>query len=145
MWLICVLAWAAPEEGVFGQEPRADVQQVAISELKNDPENYLDQVVQVVGEVTEVCPMKGCWMDLSGDGQTVRVKVKDGEIVFTQDLVGKRVIAEGTVYKFELTREQAVTYFAHLAEEKGEEFDPESITSGTTIYQIGGIGAKVQP
>lgn len=126
---------------VYGKAPKEETPLISIQTLMANPEAWLDKVVRVEGEVQEVCPMKGCWMDLSADGKDVRIKVKDGEIVFDQKLEGKTVIAEGTVYKFELTKEKAVDYYRHLAEEKGESFDPASVTSGATIYQIGGIGA----
>lgn len=128
---------------VYGQKPKAETTQITITELMTSPETYLDQVVKVTGEVKEVCPMAGCWLDLADKDKAVRVKVKDGEIVFDKSLVGKQVVAEGTVYKFELTKEKAVDYYRHLAEEKGETFDPASVTGPTTIYQLGGIGVAV--
>lgn len=129
------------EPATYGNGVKEETPLVSIEKLMANPEAYLDKVVKVKGEVKEVCPMAGCWMDIkSGDAQ-VRIKVKDGEIVFDQKLEGQQILAEGTVYKFDLTQEQAVSYFRHMAEEKGEDFDAASITEGTTIYQIGGIGA----
>ena len=44
-----------------------------------------------------MCAHRGCWINLASDveGQTVRVKVKDGEIVFPPEIMGDMVIAEG--------------------------------------------------
>lgn len=131
------------EPGVYGAGVKDETPAVSIKKLMKDPEAYMGQVVKVTGTVKEVCPMAGCWMDMTEGDAQVRIKVKDGEIVFDDKLEGKKVLAEGTVYKFDLTKEEAVGYFRHMAEEKGEEFDPASITEGTTIYQLGGIGAKV--
>ena len=58
--------------------------------------------------------------------------------------MGKEVIAEGTVYKFDMNKEEAINYYRHLAEEKGETFDPATVTEGVTIYQIGGLGVKTK-
>jgi hypothetical protein len=127
---------------VYGKGVKQETPLVAIETLMADPEQYLDKVIAVQGTVKEVCPMAGCWMDMTAGDASVRIKVKDGEIVFDKKLEGNTVIAEGTVYKFDLTKKQAIGYFKHLAEERGEDFDPASITEGTTIYQIGGIGAK---
>lgn len=127
---------------VYGNGVKDETPMVSISKLMENPEAYMGKVVKVKGEVKEVCPMKGCWMDMTEGKAEVRIKVKDGEIVFDKELEGKQVIAEGTVYKFDLTKEEAVGYFKHMAEEKGEAFDESSVTEGTTIYQIGGIGAK---
>ncbi len=129
----------------YGTAPKAETPMITIEAFRQNPAAFLDKVVRVEGKVKEVCPMKGCWMDISDGNNQVRVQVKDGEIVFEKNLVGQTIVAEGTVYKFELSKEQAVKYYAHLAEEKNETFDPASVKSGTTIYQIGGIGAQTKP
>ena len=89
--------------------------------------------------------MAGCWIELSSDveGEKIKVKVKDGEIVFPQEAKGKTAKVEGTVYKIELSKEDAIDYYKHQAEEKGENFDSTSVNSPVTIYQIKGLGAKI--
>jgi Domain of unknown function (DUF4920) len=116
-----------------------------ISDILADPEVYLDKTVLVEGEVLDVCPMMGCWMELkSDDGEgKIKVKVKDGEIVFPVEAKGSTALVEGTVYKIELTQEKAIEHFQHVAEEKGQEFDPSTITGPMTIYQIKGLGAEI--
>lgn len=131
------------EQPVYGKAPSEATPLVTIEALMSNPEQFLGKVIKVQGKVQEVCPMKGCWMDLSAAGHKVRIKVQDGEIVFDKKLTGQEVLAEGTVYKFELSQEEAVSYYQHMAEERGEEFDPASVTTGATIYQIGGLGAQV--
>src|SRR3954451_8387884 len=72
------------------------------------PADYVGKTVQVKGQISEVCQMMGCWMDLTNDaGQKIRIKVEDGEIEFPRDSAGKTAIAEGRFDKIELTREQA--------------------------------------
>jgi Domain of unknown function (DUF4920) len=116
-----------------------------ISEILADSEAYLDKTVLVEGEVLDVCPMMGCWMEMkSDDGKgMIKIKVKDGEIVFPVEAKGKTALVEGTVYKIELTQEKAIEHFQHIAEEKGQEFDPSTITGPMTIYQIKGLGAEI--
>jgi len=116
-----------------------------ISDILADPEAYLDKTVLVEGEVLDVCPMMGCWMELkSDDGEgMIKVKVKDGEIVFPAEAKGSIALVEGKVYKIELIQEKAIEHFQHVAEEKGEEFDPSTITGPMTIYQIKGLGAEI--
>ena len=116
-----------------------------ISHILADPEAYLDKTVLVEGEILDVCPMMGCWMELkSDDGEgMIKVKVKDGEIVFPVEAKGSTALVEGTVYKIELTQEKAIEHFQHVAEEKGQEFDPSTITGAMTIYQIKGLGAEI--
>jgi hypothetical protein len=43
----------------------------------------------------------------------------------------------------DLTQDEAVDYFEHIAEESGEDFDPSTITGPMTIYQIKGLGATI--
>jgi hypothetical protein len=116
-----------------------------ISDILADPDAYLDQTVLVEGEILDVCPMMGCWMELkSDDGEgMIKIKVKDGDIVFPVEAVGGYAIVEGTVYKIDLTQEEAIDYFEHIAEESGEDFDPSVITGPMTIYQIKGLGAEI--
>ena len=35
-----------------------------IDNLLNSPEEYLGKEVLVTGEITEICPMRGCWIDI---------------------------------------------------------------------------------
>ena len=116
-----------------------------ISDILADPETYLDKTVLVEGEVLDVCPMMGCWMELKSDSedQRIKVKVKDGDIVFPMEAIGSTALVEGKVYKIELTQEKAIEHFQHVAEEKGQEFDPSTITGPMTIYQIKGLGAEI--
>ena len=71
--------------------------------------------------------------------------VKDGEIIFPMEAIGQNALVEGKVYKIDLTKEEAVEYFEHIAEESGKEFDPSAIAGPMTIYQIKGLGAEIHP
>jgi len=136
---------AQTEEANLGAEITL-AEKTKISDILADPEAYLDQTVLVEGEILDVCPMMGCWMELkSDDGEgMIKVKVKDGEIVFPVEAKGSTALVEGKVYKIELTQENAIEHFEHVAEEKGEMFDPTTITGPMTIYQIKGFGAVIE-
>jgi hypothetical protein len=108
------------------------------------PADYVGKTVQVKGKITEVCEMMGCWMDLvNDDGQKIRIKVNDGEIEFPKDSSGKTAIAEGKLTKLELTKEQAIARAKEEAADKKRKFDPASVKSPMTIYQIQGTGAVI--
>src|ERR1041384_6725208 len=63
-----------------GKEP------MPLATLMTNANDYVGKTVQVRGKITEVCQMMGCWMDLTNDdGQKVKIKVNDGEIVFPKD------------------------------------------------------------
>ncbi len=116
-----------------------------IADILADPQAYVGKKVRIEGQVKDVCPMKGCWIEIEGpDGQThLTVKVEDGEIVFTPDTKGKQAIAEGEVYQIDLDKDQAMSYMKHMADEKGEAFDSTSVTGPMVIYQIKGAGAQI--
>jgi hypothetical protein len=121
-------------------------QQTPIADLAAKPSDYVGKTVQVKGKVSEVCQKAGCWMILV-DAQTkatVRIKVKDGEITFPKDSIGKTAVAEGRFAKIELTKEQAIAQAKHEAEENKKPFNPASITGPKTIYQIQGTGAVIE-
>ncbi|UCF67613.1 MAG: DUF4920 domain-containing protein [Acidobacteriota bacterium] len=126
-------------EGLTGSET------VKLSELRADPDAYLGKTVRVEGLVLDVCPKRGCWIELAGDEefQSIRVKVEDGVIVFPPEAKGRKAIAEGLFTKRELTEEQAVAWQKHQAEERGLEFDPSSVDGPLTIYMIMGTGAII--
>jgi len=126
-------------------KPLALKQQVPIAQLADQPDKYVGKEVQVKGRVRDVCLHMGCWMELfdEASGKSIRVKVKDGEIVFPAEAIGKTAVAEGKLAKLVLTKEQAIAQAKHEAEENNRKFDPASITSGKTIYQIQGSGAVI--
>lgn len=118
---------------------------VKITDLMAKPDAWVDKTVKVEGLVKDVCSKAGCWIEVQGekDGDVMRVKVKDGEIVFPMEAKGKKVVAEGVFTKIVLTKEQAIEQAKHHAEETKTAFDPATITSGKTIYQIKGTGAVI--
>ena len=145
MLLSVGLTLAQAEVANYGAELTL-TEKTSISSILEDPESYLDKTVLIEGEVLDVCPMMGCWMEIrSDDGEgMIKVKVKDGDMVFPVEAKGKTAIVEGKVYKIELTQEKAIEHYEHIAEEKGETFDPLTITGPMTIYQIKGLGAVIQ-
>ena len=77
-------------------KPLALKETVDIEKLLASPKQYEGQTVQVKGKVTAVCEKMGCWMKLAAaNGEAVRIKVEDGEIVFPKEAIGKTATAEG--------------------------------------------------
>jgi len=132
------------DKNKYGKEITLE-EKTNISDITANPESFINKTVLVEGEVLDVCPMMGCWIELKSDGENgkIKVKVKDGEIVFPKEAKGKMAKVEGTVYKIELTKEKAIEFYSHEAEETGNEFDPASITGPVTLYQIKGLGAEI--
>lgn len=138
--LLCALALSA--ETKLGK-PLTLTSPTPIPQVLAKPDTFVEKTIQVRGKITEVCEMMGCWTNLLDDasGKMIRVKVNDGDIVFPKEAVGKMALAEGTLKKIELTKEQAIARAKHEAEEQGRKFNPDKIKSGATIYQIAGSGA----
>ena len=116
------------------------------SQIMEKPEQYEGKQVLLTGTVVEVCPKRGCWIDLSTDKEfeKVKVKVKDGEIVFPLSAKGSEAMVEGVVEKLELSQKQALNYLSHQAEEKGESFDSTTVTGPLTIWRLKGLGAEIK-
>lgn len=116
-----------------------------ISEILAAPEKFIGKGVAVKGKITEVCPKMGCWMEIeSNSSAKIRIKVEDGVIVFPTEAVGHEAVAEGEVEKLEMTREEYVAWFKHMAEEKGETFDESTVGEPPyEIIRIKGRGAEI--
>lgn len=140
-----LLAGCKPDMEPYGEAVSLS-ETTAIADILADPASYVGKTVRIEGRIKDVCPMKGCWMEVeTEDGeQALIVKVNDDEIVFKQESKGKHAVAEGEVYAIEMNQERAISYMEHLAEEKGEDFDPASVEGPMTVYQIKGAGALVE-
>ena len=117
-----------------------------IADILGDPDAYIGKTVRVEGGVLDVCPRKGCWIELGEAGESIRIKVEDDVIVFPADAKGRAATAQGEVEALDMTREKYVGWLAHLAEERGEAFDPESADIGDGPYRIiriRGTGARI--
>jgi hypothetical protein len=118
----------------------------SVSELLENGDAYVGQRVQVRGMIVDVCASRGCWVYVAGEKpfEKIRVKVKDGEIVFPLEARGIEAVVEGTLEKFDLSREEVIRRKRHHAEEQGVEFDPSTVTGGEAFFQIRGLGALIE-
>jgi hypothetical protein len=115
----------------------------SIQTILAGPAEYEGKIVQVKGTVREVCPRRGCWIELEEGDSVMRVKVTDGEIVFPLSAKGNQATVEGVVEKIELDADQAKAWKQHEAQEMGVAFDPESVTGPMTIWRLAGLGARI--
>ncbi|WP_417346184.1 DUF4920 domain-containing protein [Ferrimonas sp.] len=86
-----------------------------ISTLMASPDSYLDKQVTIEGTIVAVCEKRGCWMKVASDKQfqNLRVKVKDGEMVFPVSAKGSTAIATGKLQKLEYDLERTRKMKAH--------------------------------
>ncbi len=105
-----------------------------ISAILASPDDFVGQNVRVEGTAVGVCAHRGCWLELSSDveGETIRVKVEDGVIVFPKEIIGETVRVEGV-----FTANKAAD-----TEKKCDRTKPgEAPVACLTTYQVSGIGA----
>jgi len=142
-FLLVALPLQAAEK-VYGAGVKLD-ETVKISTLLAQPDLYLGKAVRVEGKITEVCAMKGCWMELAeGPEAKIRVKVEDDVIAFPISARGKIGVAEGVLESIPMTRESYLEWQRHLAEERGQAFDPSKLGDGPyRVLQVRGTGAKI--
>ena len=120
----------------------------SISSLIDNANQFLDKQIVTEGKIVDVCPMKGCWIEIkdSDSDQIIRVKVQDDVIIFPEDSKEKKVIVNGVFTKIEFTEDQAIKWKIHLAEEKGLKLEESDVTldsSDLIEYRIKGLGAKI--
>jgi hypothetical protein len=116
-----------------------------VSDILATPEAYVGKTVAVEGIVVEVCKKRGCWLELGSDKpyEFIKVKVRDGVMVFPMSARGRTAQVQGVVEALEMTKEEAIARGKHHAEEQGTTFDPASITGPQKSYRIRGTGAQI--
>lgn len=143
----CLAAVALAGDGVkVGADLTSDLEITPIAEILADPEAWVGKTVQIEGEVSGVCARQGCWMDLTSPSDaTLRVKVDDGVIVFPQEAVGRRAVAEGVVEIMELERDRYEAWLRHVAEEENRDFDAAEVGEGPyRIVRLRGLGSEIR-
>ena len=119
-----------------------------VDKLIDNKNDYMNSIVKVEGVIEEVCPMRGCWLQVVGesDYNKIRIKVKDGDIVFPLSSKGRKVVAEGQFSVLKLNEKQAKNWKKHLAIEKGIKIDTASIVltdSDYFEYRLNTNGAEI--
>lgn len=143
--LLCLLAPLAQAKETKYGEGVSSRETMAVSTLLASPDDYVGKTVRVQGLAVGVCKHRGCWINIASDveGESVRLKVQDGVIVFPPEIVGETVIAEGVWTANQLDLDQTKQICAYEAEKAGKDFDPDEVTVCKTLYQITGTGAVV--
>ena len=143
--VLSVVFCMAAEEIKFG-DPIELKESLKIKKILENPGDYLDTLIRVEGTIVGVCAHMGCWMEIAGDEPftKIRVKVSDGDMVFPLTAKGQHAVIEGELVALDLSQEQASMMKKAECEEKGEHFDPDSVTEGITVYQIKPRGVVIQ-
>jgi len=76
-----------------------------------------DNLVKIEGEILSTCPMKGCWMKIKAEEDTILVRFKDyGFFVPTDGVIGDKTIINGKLSVDTLS----VALLRHYAEDAGK-------------------------
>jgi hypothetical protein len=144
--LMSAAAMAAPVHAATTYGSGVTLDQVTpVSTIFEKPGAYVGKTMAVEGLIVDVCGKRGCWMELASDKpfEKIRIKVTDGEIVFPLTARGLNARVQGKLQEIKMSKEQAMAYEQHKAEESGKKFDPASVTGPRTLYQIRATGAVI--
>jgi hypothetical protein len=124
---------AAAKEKIYGRGVAAG-EVTPISTILAHPDQYAGKTLIIEGTAVAVCAHRGCWVTLASDveGETLRVKVEDGVIVFPKEIVGEKVRAQGV-------------FTANKVEDTAKKCDAtregEPAVQCVTVYQLSATGA----
>lgn len=129
---------------VYG-EPLKLKNSQTVTETLEKAKSQEGQHIQITGVITDVCPMKGCWIKVTDPGtkQEIEVKVKDDVIVFPKHSKNKQVTVEGELVKKVYSKNKAIKHLRHRAKELGIPFDVKSVKGPMEFWTIKGKGAKI--
>lgn len=145
-WMLTPAVSPAAEVEVYGDG--VDVAEAtAILDIVADPDAFIGKTVRIEGTVLDVCPKKGCWIEVGSGGESIQVKVDDDVIVFPAAAKGRIANAQGKVEAIDMDRDRYLAWLGHVAEEKGETFDASTADIGDGPYRIiriRGTGARLE-
>ena len=87
------------------------------SSVKKEISDFNNKDVMIEGEILSSCPMKGCWIKIRSEEDTILVRFKDyGFFVPKNGIEGDRAIVNGKISEETLSVEQ----LRHYAEDAGK-------------------------
>lgn len=97
--------------------------------------------VQVKAVVVDVCPKKGCWMNVAmHNGDTLLVKMKDYAFFVPDNIKGREILLDGLAY-IETTSVKELKHYAEDAKKPQSEID--AITEPQQKARFTASGIKV--
>ena len=79
--------------------------------IKKIISDYSDKDVKIEGKILSSCPMKGCWMKIKSEEDTILVRFKDyGFFVPKNGIEGEKAIVNGKISVEKLSVEQLRHY-----------------------------------
>ena len=79
------------------------------------------EITNIAGQIIDVCPKKGCWMNVLVDTDTVFVKFKDyGFFVPKSGIEGKQILMSGEIFRDTMSVER-LRHYAEDAKRSDQE------------------------
>lgn len=128
------------EKGVIYGVVAEDKTAVAVDDLKD---KLVDNqyVGQITAKVVEVCQAEGCWIKVQRkDGSAMLVRAKDHAFLMPSNIVGRKVLIDGSATMKETTEAQR----RHYAEDAGKSKEQiEAIRGSEIAVEFSAKGVKV--
>ena len=94
-----------------------------IKDYKSNKQNFIsdtENLIKIEGEILSSCPMKGCWMKIKSEEDTILVRFKDyGFFVPKDGIAGDQTIINGKLSIDTLS----VALLRHYAEDAGKSLE----------------------
>ncbi len=135
---------AGSADGVHFGETIDETDALTYSELVHQLQDKMElKDIKLTGTVSEVCQVKGCWMNIqpdTADGIPVFVQFKDYAFVLPKDIAGRKIVIYGKAF-YEMT---SVEDLRHYAEDEGaSQSEIDAITKPKTQLKFTASGAKL--
>jgi hypothetical protein len=143
--LLATTTLAAADGKTYGK-PMTLKEETPISAILAAPEKFKGKAVRVRGMVTNVCPERGCYLNLKGDKPFTQImfKVDDGVIVFPAEALGSEAVAEGVVGIYSFSEQEQREMCPVEAKALNPKFDPAKIKGPLKVVRIDGLGAEIK-
>ncbi|MEW6194417.1 MAG: DUF4920 domain-containing protein [Bacteroidota bacterium] len=130
------------EEEKYGKEITLK-DKTSVTSILTTPEKFDGKQVLIEGKILEVCQGMGCWIEVAGENENekIKVKVEDGVIVFPKDAKGKTALVEGVVAEVKAEECESGHEGEHKEKEEG---GCCSSSAKAKVYQIEGLGAVIK-
>lgn len=123
--LLLAASALAGAPGAFGGAVTLETP-VPLSDALNKPETFKDKEILLEGVVKTVCKKKGCWMVLDDGEKDLRITFKDYGFFVPKDVAGKKVRAQGLLFK----ETQSAKTVKHFLKDEGASKDKIKAVKG---------------
>jgi len=124
---------------LYGKDYDQTMTVLEFADLMNSPLENKEKVVLVRGTVAEVCQAMGCWMTMTHEGKTARIKTGH-EFFLPKDIAGRNAVVIGTFKVTEISEADARHY---NDETKNPKMKTEDIIGPQQVYEIDAMGIKI--